>query len=1074
MEWKHIVLISSTFIVGVAILGVAIMTVPKSTKRNIIVGVGVLFLAVSLVLLIIWSILSSKTHSGPSTPPKPQQDFNYKNKGMKNPPVDGIGARDGFNKKVDWWFLIKLPTKMMNPDQIQHSRLLPKDYLPNKPHAIYDDTPMGTMFTRGYITHSTEPSMEFIQNWAPEAEMYIHGEYKITEGSPKLKNLSQYLQLWLGLASVSPDSASPLIKVEQSKSGGNFTITNPKDTKWNEGIKDPSDRVVSVNLWRAWLRIKQALNFNDVVKVPYKPGITDDYVDITSNLVEVGMENNIKVLLGTYVSKSGIPYDYSKCGESVGSFGAVPPNYDGGVLQCAHCICNGNDASSVYNDMPCLRVDKSGKSMKCWSQSDRKTLLDLVHDYTLNNKSYPLLTKAHNYNNCLTNWLVSQLDGGVLDKKTVEKACDEVNKILETYYKSGNKLYDPIGNICFFPHSKTGPTGPTGPKGHHHKEKYTKAPPKPPVIPFAQGPHCQSALDKDSPVNYFFPEWAKDENGVAHAYAKNRIKRGSGVCYVYADSSNPTPKYFRSVTNKKGDKVLDPLGQGYNDPVSQTLNQLFNSYRKPHVHWSFWTDQMYQSGDSYYGTAGSKTGPEFDLQNPYANPLPGDGSESGTVYSHKGAGCSAPGAHSKGVVCSTEEGGFWMSTSIPMYPDFSFAGIGEHIKLGCQLDNNVSFAQHMFCCSLNGKYIQRMLIHLKDIMSCGLQSPTCKVNTFGGFNYGYGIDTNYIMEKQKRLNMYQCSSIQGHEDPEDITEKDLFWRELLESAGSFEYSPTGKSQISKLSTSVNKINIQVIAKASADTRPPWAIVANFLKTDLSVSGWWDNLNGTPSYCAGRDYTHSTNQLCLNSYSDIEDKSSLSLLSKNSPKYNVERIIGMTVNDIPNPAYPTHPSHGKEVSKTISRSFMQYGKLWYVGNHAKWGISTPRNTKNPHLVVFGDMNGGGYPASQKCDANQFGRGGLFFAIENEELHQALVKMIELVCACNPSGDDSNNFCGWGGYPGPLNSDNTSDDPTYGRIDSWDRFAVLPTGSSSGTFWCDPDKEGCDSPKNKAWTRWKPSL
>lgn len=1071
------------------VIGIVIgVRVPESPKRNIsLAGLGVLLVVLLIVAILTRSKSTTPPHKPPPHPPGPKpKAFAYKNKGLKPPPAAGIGALDGFGNKVDWWFLIKLPAKMMEPSQAQHARLLPKDYLPNKPYGIYDDTQgfkNDANFTKGYITAGLGPSLGFIQQWAPYEDHYIRGEFTIQPKSAlTFAQLAPIIQEWLGLADSSLMSLN---------SYGEFTLTTPKSDSWNKNVSDPSDKVASVNLFRAWLRIKQALNYNETTTI--KDGkYTDDYTDITSNLT--GLPVNTKVLLKSYVTSMGNMYDYANCGMSQGAAGHPMVDYGGGVARCAHCVCDGNNLDNVYSDLPCTRVSDtkglfnnnylSGKPIKCWNKTDYAKLLTMVQAQ-VKSKKYPLDKISKNYAQCLSNYLMASLPGGTLDKATVTKNCDSTNKILQTYYdKSGKGLYDPAAFPCFAAKPKKKSSGEPG------KEKYSKNVPKPPPIQaFPRGPQCQSALDKDSPVNYFFPDWAKDENGIAIAYAQNRIKRGSGVCYVYADSHSPKPRFFRSVTSKDGKTRLDPLGQGGNDPVSKTLNQLFDSYRNPSVHWSFWTDQMYEPGDSYVGSAHGKNGKKpkgfadavFDAQNPYKNPLPGDGREAGTIYSHKGAGCSAPGAHSKGVVCASGEDGFWMSTSIPMYPDFSFAGIGEHIKLGCQLDNNANFAQHMFCCSMNSDAIQTMLLRLQEIMACSLQSPTCKVNSFGGFNYGYGLDGNYVTEKGKRLNMYQCSSVQGPNQgfppAGSTTPSDETWYREIEDSGAFRFHPDGKSAAIVLKTNAAKpVNITVISKVPADTRPPWAIVANFLQSDLTVTGWWDNLNGTPSYCAGRDYSQATNQLCLNSYKeDIEKVTACkpskttsegqpcSLLDKNSPKYNVERIMSLTVHDIPNPM-----SSGK----VMSRTFMQYGKLWYVGNHAKWGISSPRTstTEDPYWVVFGDMNGGGYPASKQCNSNQFGRGGLFFAIQNKDLHDALVEMIEMVCACNSAGDESKNFCGWGGYPGELNDLGVSEDPTYGRVDAWDRFAILPSGASTGTYW---DKKFAGKSANKppvAWTRW----
>ena len=517
-----------------------------------------------------------------------------------------------------------------------------------------------------------------------------------------------------------------------------------------------------------------------------------------------------------------------------------------------------------------------------------------------------------------------------------------------------------------------------------NRENYTKA--KTPqqqsnFIPYARGPDCDTNYT-GSTMSYFLPDWAKvpesnktckpsqyNKDCVPHpvnssapaevdaglASTLNAGKRGSSVCYVYADSNNQKLRYFRTVENSNPDDMsdkeksmfnknnaskLDPMGQNANDPVSKTLDQLFYSYRNKDTHWSFWSDQMYAAGDSYVGTANSgKYGaPDFDVQNPYKEPMPGDGREQGTIYPHKGAGCAEPGAHSKGVLCfdTATENGFWLSTSIPMFPDVSLTGIGENIRLGCQLDNNSSFAQHLFCCSLDQSAMENMLNAMKTALICGLQSPTCTLDTISGFNYGYGLDTNYIVENRKKLGMYQCSSLESTNNPYGKN------NEKLKNANSFIYDENGESQMEIFPKIANGIgytgvksvlcndsnecdktpnnipnSLAVITKAPADHRPPWAIVAQFLETDLSVSSWWDNLNGTPSYCNGLDYSNSTNQYCLQNNRIKENYSYVQEINRSAgrdggssgrdggsveitPKYNVERIMAITIKDIPNP------------------------------------------------------------------------------------------------------------------------------------------------------------------------------
>ena len=122
--------------------------------------------------------------------------------------------------------------------------------------------------------------------------------------------------------------------------------------------------------------------------------------------------------------------------------------------------------------------------------------------------------------------------------------------------------------------------------------------------------------------------------------------RSGGVCYWYADSNNPTLRFY-------SDLGFDCLS-GTNNPVTQTLNQMKGrSY-------IIWNDQ------------GSKT------------------SKPGT-YPDKGA----PIAHSKGAAAFGGSTGFIMNVSTPNFPD------PDLYTLGCQEDDNVEVSQHFFAFSVN-------------------------------------------------------------------------------------------------------------------------------------------------------------------------------------------------------------------------------------------------------------------------------------------------------------------------------------------------------------------------------------
>jgi len=68
-------------------------------------------------------------------------------------------------------------------------------------------------------------------------------------------------------------------------------------------------------------------------------------------------------------------------------------------------------------------------------------------------------------------------------------------------------------------------------------------------------------------------------------------------------------------------------------------------------------------------------------------------------WTSSGTSCSAPRAHSKGMVCYDKEGGFVLNVSTPHFPqDSSNPG---NSPAGCQNDDNLSYAQHFFCMSLD-------------------------------------------------------------------------------------------------------------------------------------------------------------------------------------------------------------------------------------------------------------------------------------------------------------------------------------------------------------------------------------
>jgi hypothetical protein len=60
------------------------------------------------------------------------------------------------------------------------------------------------------------------------------------------------------------------------------------------------------------------------------------------------------------------------------------------------------------------------------------------------------------------------------------------------------------------------------------------------------------------------------------------------------------------------------------------------------------------------------------------------------------------------------------------------------------------------------------------------------------------------------------------------------------------------------------------------------------------------------------------------------------------------------------------------------------------NHAKVGVSV---SGDDHYSVFGDMNQQGSISAPKCSSSQNGRGGLFYVINNAELHDSLKNLLK---------------------------------------------------------------------------------
>lgn len=65
-------------------------------------------------------------------------------------------------------------------------------------------------------------------------------------------------------------------------------------------------------------------------------------------------------------------------------------------------------------------------------------------------------------------------------------------------------------------------------------------------------------------------------------------------------------------------------------------------------------------------------------------------------------------------------------------------------------------------------------------------------------------------------------------------------------------------------------------------------------------------------------------------------------------------------------------------------------LMAPSNHAKIGVTT---SGDKHYAIFGDLNQQGAIAPPDCDKSQNGRGGIFFAVNNQDLFESVTRLID---------------------------------------------------------------------------------
>ncbi|TYZ64392.1 hypothetical protein PybrP1_012355 [[Pythium] brassicae (nom. inval.)] len=445
--------------------------------------------------------------------------------------------------------------------------------------------------------------------------------------------------------------------------------------------------------------------------------------------------------------------------------------------------------------------------------------------------------------------------------------------------------------------------------------------------------------------------------------------RATGLCYLYADARQPAFRHFRALG-------LDCLGQGGDDPLSHTLRQLR------------------RGGGG--GTAANDE-PYWALFNDQFNGIARAFGRNRTNHS-RAAVCSggdAFSAHAKGAVgFRAASGGFFLQTSTPGFPDptppdptemdESRAG-GAFVRLGCQADNNVQFAQHAFAASLAMAQL--------DALGAQLQTARlCSRNFYSGAGddgLGALLASDAFVRDGAAAPafgaLYDALLAPDLAPREQSAALNVTLKRLSAAARSRVFvEPVGAS-LPALASRLQHAErdgaqeeaetvVRVLVKSPHTAVPPWALVAESLESDVSVASWWDGGFGIPNVCAGDDYSGVLHAFCL-----ADAAHGVHLVSPNgTARFNIENLL--------------------EATWTLQRANETEEIKWHLvggqtpdGNHAKWGLTTPRDgVQDPSraFVTFADLNMEGFPCSAACNGSQGGRGGAFFSLQIASLHASL--------------------------------------------------------------------------------------
>lgn len=472
--------------------------------------------------------------------------------------------------------------------------------------------------------------------------------------------------------------------------------------------------------------------------------------------------------------------------------------------------------------------------------------------------------------------------------------------------------------------------------------------------------------------------------------------RASGLCYLYADANHPEFRHFRDVG-------FDCLGQGGNDPVSQTLKQMHEG-GDARPYWALFNDQLNGIAAAFHPASdpSRRASGQSDAGSGQLQPDSSDDRRvcgGGDVFS----------AHAKGAVAFRGDGsgGFFLQTSTPNFPDPT---LNESlVRLGCQADNNVQFAQHMLALSLedsemhelgqelqlarlcSGNFFRNQSLHdLLASASLFSDGPVQKNSSASAFYHAL-LNPDLPLQKPSdpmksefRLKLPQSTKLVEKKAPEHAARQQNGPRVFDPLLGNKHFADlaSGDDLFANVGPRSDENGVLVLVKSPRAAVPPWALVAETLDSDMSVASWWDGSYGIPTICAGDVFTSTPNEFCLN-----DPRTGVQLDEDGAAPYNIENLLQAS--------WPL--GNDSEIF-----TWQLVGGRVPDGNHAKWGLTTPRqgpaNTSSAY-ATFGDLNMEGFPCSKACNGSQAGRGGSFFSLHQSELHASLTRLVSRACHCS---------------------------------------------------------------------------